>query len=151
MEWLCRIPPGFHRQERRVDFTIQSYLRNARPVGPRPGCSARGMPCPTSGRPEILHAKVGVFVELYRKTEEIRQLQRREFDQQLEAEKQHYEIRQLRDEAEEPDLVRSYDLGVNAYVVKPVDFNDFVGALNKLGLFWAVINQPPPGSVTRGS
>jgi CheY-like chemotaxis protein len=52
---------------------------------------------------------------------------------------------------EEPDLVRSYDLGVNAYVVKPVDFNEFVGALSKLGLFWAVINQPPPGSVTRGS
>lgn len=52
---------------------------------------------------------------------------------------------------EEPDLLRSYDLGVNAYVVKPVDFNDFVGALNKLGMFWAVINQPPPGSVTRGS
>jgi CheY-like chemotaxis protein len=45
---------------------------------------------------------------------------------------------------EEQDLVRSYDLGVNAYVVKPVDFNEFVFALKKVGLFWAVINQPPP-------
>ena len=48
---------------------------------------------------------------------------------------------------EEQDLVRSYNLGVNAYVVKPVDFNEFVGAIKELGLFWAVINQPPPGSI----
>jgi CheY-like chemotaxis protein len=45
---------------------------------------------------------------------------------------------------EEQDIVRSYDLGVNAYVVKPVDFNSFVAAITDLGLFWAVINQPPP-------
>lgn len=45
---------------------------------------------------------------------------------------------------EEPDLVRSYDLGVNAYVVKPVEFSEFMDALKELGLFWAVINQPPP-------
>jgi CheY-like chemotaxis protein len=45
---------------------------------------------------------------------------------------------------EEVDLVTSYDLGVNAYVVKPVDFSEFVGALKELGLFWAVINNPPP-------
>jgi CheY-like chemotaxis protein len=55
----------------------------------------------------------------------------------------------LTSSSEEMDLARSYKLGVNAYVVKPVDFNEFVTALNKLGLFWAVINQPPPGSVTR--
>lgn len=48
---------------------------------------------------------------------------------------------------EERDLIRSYDLGVNAYVVKPVNFEDFVKALKKVGLFWAVINQPPPGTV----
>ena len=47
---------------------------------------------------------------------------------------------------EERDLVQSYELGVNAYVVKPVDFHDFVNALKKVGLFWAVINQPPPGT-----
>jgi CheY-like chemotaxis protein len=50
---------------------------------------------------------------------------------------------------EERDLVRSYNLGVNAYVVKPVDFQEFVTALRELGLFWAVINQPPPGTVAR--
>jgi len=50
---------------------------------------------------------------------------------------------------EEVDLVTSYGLGVNAYVVKPVDFSEFVGALKKLGMFWAVINQPPVGSIAR--
>jgi CheY-like chemotaxis protein len=47
---------------------------------------------------------------------------------------------------EEQDLVRSYELGVNAYVVKPVDFGDFVRAIADLGIFWAVLNEPPPGS-----
>jgi CheY-like chemotaxis protein len=50
---------------------------------------------------------------------------------------------------EEIDLARSYNLGVNAYVVKPVQFTEFVGALKELGLFWAVVNQPPPGSRLR--
>lgn len=48
---------------------------------------------------------------------------------------------------EEQDLLRSYELGVNAYVVKPVDFQEFVGAIADLGLFWAVLNEPPPGSM----
>jgi CheY-like chemotaxis protein len=47
---------------------------------------------------------------------------------------------------EEQDLVRSYELGVNAYVVKPVDFTEFVRAIADLGIFWAVLNEPPPGS-----
>ena len=47
---------------------------------------------------------------------------------------------------EEKDLVRSYRLGVNAYVVKPVDFHEFLNAIKELGVFWALINQPPPGS-----
>jgi CheY-like chemotaxis protein len=47
---------------------------------------------------------------------------------------------------EEQDLVRSYELGVNAYVVKPVDFKEFVRAIADLGVFWAVVNEPPPGS-----
>lgn len=51
---------------------------------------------------------------------------------------------------EERDLARSYGLGVNAYVVKPVAFPDFVMALKELGLFWAVVNQPPPGSGSPG-
>lgn len=48
---------------------------------------------------------------------------------------------------EEPDLARAYELGVNAYVVKPVEFKDFVAAISDLGIFWAVLNEPPPGSL----
>jgi CheY-like chemotaxis protein len=48
---------------------------------------------------------------------------------------------------EEQDVVRSYDLGVNAYVVKPVDFQEFIKAISDLGIFWAILNEPPPGSV----
>lgn len=47
---------------------------------------------------------------------------------------------------EEPDLAKAYELGVNAYVVKPVEFRDFVAAISDLGIFWAVLNEPPPGS-----
>jgi CheY-like chemotaxis protein len=47
---------------------------------------------------------------------------------------------------EEKDLLASYQLGVNAYVVKPVDFHEFVNAVKELGIFWAIINQPPPRS-----
>jgi CheY-like chemotaxis protein len=50
---------------------------------------------------------------------------------------------------EERDMVASYKLGVNAYVVKPVDFHEFVNAVKELGMFWAVINQPPPGSAKK--
>ena len=46
---------------------------------------------------------------------------------------------------EEQDLIRSYELGVNAYVVKPVDFNKFVESIKQVGFFWAIINEPPPG------
>lgn len=45
---------------------------------------------------------------------------------------------------EERDLVQSYQLGVNAFVVKPVDFNAFLKAIQDLGMFWAVLNEPPP-------
>ena len=48
---------------------------------------------------------------------------------------------------EERDLVDS--LGVNAYVVKPVDFHEFARAVKELGIFWAIINEPPPGSSPR--
>jgi CheY-like chemotaxis protein len=50
---------------------------------------------------------------------------------------------------EERDMVSSYQLGVNAYVVKPVDFHEFVNAIKELGVFWAIINEPPPGSVRK--
>jgi CheY-like chemotaxis protein len=48
---------------------------------------------------------------------------------------------------EEKDLYSSYDKGANSYVVKPVDFEEFIGAISKLGVFWAVLNEPPPGKV----
>lgn len=47
---------------------------------------------------------------------------------------------------EESDTIQSYSLGVNAYVVKPVDFKEFLGAVKQLGVFWASVNEPPPGS-----
>ena len=45
---------------------------------------------------------------------------------------------------EEQDIIRSYELGVNAYVVKPVDFKDFIEAVKHVGVFWALINEVPP-------
>lgn len=48
---------------------------------------------------------------------------------------------------QEKDLVEGYKLGANAYVVKPVDFQEFIRTIKQLGLFWAVINKPPPMSV----
>jgi two-component system response regulator len=48
---------------------------------------------------------------------------------------------------EEGDLLRSYELGVNAYVVKPVRFQEFVEAVKQIGSFWAMVNEPPPGSL----
>jgi CheY-like chemotaxis protein len=48
---------------------------------------------------------------------------------------------------EERDVVRSYALGVNAFVVKPVAFKEFLDAIQDLGVFWAVLNEPPPGSL----
>lgn len=47
---------------------------------------------------------------------------------------------------EEPDLRKCYDLGVNAYVVKPVDFKDFMDAVRTIGIFWALLNEQPPSS-----
>jgi CheY-like chemotaxis protein len=52
---------------------------------------------------------------------------------------------------EERDMVTSYKLGVNAYVVKPVDFHEFVNAVKELGIFWALVNEPPPGSVKKAN
>ncbi len=48
---------------------------------------------------------------------------------------------------ESRDLDECYKLGVNAYVVKPVKFEDFLAAIKRLGVFWALVNEPPPGSV----
>ena len=48
---------------------------------------------------------------------------------------------------EEQDVVQSYRLGINAYVVKPVDFHSFIEAVKQLGAFWAIHNEPPPPTV----
>ena len=47
---------------------------------------------------------------------------------------------------EQGDLFKSYELGVNAYVIKPVKFYDFVNAVRELGAFWGIVNEPPPQS-----
>ncbi len=52
---------------------------------------------------------------------------------------------------QEEDLKKSYELGVNAYVVKPVDFHEFINAVKEVGVFWGLINEPPPGSLGKGS
>jgi CheY-like chemotaxis protein len=49
---------------------------------------------------------------------------------------------------EDKDLVESYKLGVNAYVVKPVEFHEFVDAIREIGLFWGIINAAPPVNTT---
>ncbi|MDA8122957.1 MAG: response regulator [Deltaproteobacteria bacterium] len=65
-------------------------------------------------------------------------------------EMKHVPVVVLTSSREERDLVESYMLGVNAYVVKPLDFDDFVKAVKELGLFWAVINEPPPERLRKG-
>ena len=45
---------------------------------------------------------------------------------------------------EESDLIRSYELGANAFVVKPVDFQNFINVIKQIGVFWALINELPP-------
>jgi len=50
---------------------------------------------------------------------------------------------------EEPDLAESYLLGVNAYVVKPVGFQDFIKAVKQVGVFWALLNEPPPRGIKK--
>ena len=51
---------------------------------------------------------------------------------------------------EERDLVQSYQLGVNAFVVKPVEFKEFFEAIQDLGVFWAILNEPPPRAADAG-
>jgi CheY-like chemotaxis protein len=56
----------------------------------------------------------------------------------------HIPVVMLTSSREEKDLLLSYDLGVNAFVVKPVDFSQFLQAIRALGMFWAIVNEPPP-------
>ena len=52
---------------------------------------------------------------------------------------------------EQQDLSQSYHLGANAYVVKPVDFQKFLASIRQIVIFWATINEPPPGTIRRGA
>ena len=61
----------------------------------------------------------------------------------------HIPVVMITSSREEQDLVHSYQLGVNAYVVKPVDFQKFVESVKQVGFFWAIINEPPPGTMKR--
>jgi CheY-like chemotaxis protein len=63
----------------------------------------------------------------------------------------HIPVVMVTSSREEQDLVQSYQLGVNAYVVKPVDFQQFVSSVKEIGFFWAIINEPPPGALKRQS
>lgn len=56
----------------------------------------------------------------------------------------HIPVVMLTSSREEKDLVMSYEMGVNAFVVKPVDFDQFLNAIRALGMFWAIVNEPPP-------
>ncbi|MGQ9569423.1 MAG: response regulator [Thermodesulfovibrionales bacterium] len=51
----------------------------------------------------------------------------------------------LTSSTEERDIIASYQLGVNSYIVKPIDFDKFVDAVSELGLYWLLLNQPPIG------
>jgi CheY-like chemotaxis protein len=61
----------------------------------------------------------------------------------------HIPVVMITSSREEQDLIRSYQNGVNAYVVKPVDFQRFVESIKQVGFFWAIVNEPPPGAVKR--
>jgi two-component system, response regulator len=51
----------------------------------------------------------------------------------------------LTSSVEEEDIVSAYESGANSYIRKPVDFSDFVAAIKQVGMYWLLINQPPPG------
>ena len=63
----------------------------------------------------------------------------------------HIPVVMLTSSREEQDLLTSYELGVNAFVVKPVEFSQFLKAIQDLGVFWALLNEPPPGYRGHGS
>ena len=62
----------------------------------------------------------------------------------------HLPVVILTSSREEQDVVRGYQLGVNAFVVKPVGFQEFFRAIQDLGVFWAVLNEPPPRELSAG-
>jgi len=65
-------------------------------------------------------------------------------EMRADAELKHVPVVMITSSREEQDLIRSYELGANAYVVKPVDFQQFIESVKQLGCFWAIINEPAP-------
>jgi CheY-like chemotaxis protein len=69
----------------------------------------------------------------------------------LDTQLKHIPVVMITSSREEQDLLKSYQLGANAYVVKPVDFQQFANSIKEIGFFWAIINEPPPGALKRRS
>jgi CheY-like chemotaxis protein len=92
-----------------------------------------------AGRDDTLPAVVLLDIKMP-KLDGIEVLRRMKSDPEL----KRVPVVMLTSSKEEPDLAACYDLGVNAYVVKPVDFTQFVDAVKQVGAFWAVLNEPPP-------
>jgi two-component system, response regulator len=93
----------------------------------------------TSGRPRL------VLLDLKMpKVDGIEVLRQIRADEQLRT----LPVVMLTSSAEEGDIVRSYNLGINSYIVKPVDFNKLSDEVARAGYYWVVINQPPPGDLT---
>jgi CheY-like chemotaxis protein len=97
---------------------------------------------PFADRPEGLPALVLLDLKMPRidGTEVLRQLK-------ADPDMQKIPVVVMTSSREDADLLRTYALGANAYVVKPVKFHEFVDAVKQVGSFWGVLNEPPPGTV----
>ena len=94
------------------------------------------------------HHPVVVLLDLKMpKVDGLEVLRRMKADPQLKT----FPVVMLTSSREESDLVESYKLGVNSYVVKPVEFHAFVDAVKQVGHFWAIINEPPPESLRKAT
>ncbi|MDH2327912.1 response regulator [Cereibacter sp. SYSU M97828] len=94
---------------------------------------------PHSNRPPVDPAVVLLDLKLP-KVDGLQVLEKIKGDADL----RHIPVVMLTASKEEQDLVRSYELGVNAFVVKPVDFKEFFKAIQEVGMFWAILNEPHP-------
>jgi CheY-like chemotaxis protein len=99
---------------------------------------------PFAGRPDGHPAVVLLDIKMP-KVNGLEVLEQMKADPQL----KRVPVVMLTSSREEPDLARAYELGANAYVVKPVDFAQFAEAVKQVGAFWAVLNESPPGSLKR--
>ena len=94
-----------------------------------------------SDRPEGLPGVIVLDLKMPR-VDGLEVLRRIKSDRSL----RHIPVVMFTSSREATDLLVSYDLGVNAFVVKPVDFNDYVRTIRTMGLFWATVNESPPAA-----